>query len=307
MNSELNALMGVIEAYKVRETETRVLGTTPHRDLVDLVKIFLFHHGPFVGRGGWSTTTQGLQDAGADAIHIGGAHSLRLGIQVKSHGDFERSGAATSFRQHVLAQIQESRAYKIDNLLLVLGADLTNKSHLEKCRGLLAELHRQNDPYVGPIEPEATAGLWMWRQHANLSAMDQMFDAGYAYLTTIYDNLGNVNSNSWGKGTGGNWSQLRKSTLRVGDFVNLKAIACSQNGQETEYRFSVQPAGGSFDVRQAWGAGGEWTWAITERDIGKHVVVMISVRARKSHYQFGEFNGDDYTYATYDILPAVRK
>jgi len=248
-----------LSALKISEEETAVLSGVSHRDLVDSVKLFLFHHGAVSGKRSWTNTTQSLQDSGADAIYIAG-HGVRFGFQVKSPGDFERSGSTGTFRQHVLSQIQESRAYKLKHLYLVLAADLTNKSHAAKSRGLLAELHRQNDSYVVVIEPEDTAGLWLWSKGVNSSAMDQMFEAGYAYLATVFDNLGNTNCNSWGKGTGGDWSRQRRGVLRVGDVVHLRAIAHAPQQDQIEFRFSVQPTGGGFDVRRNWSREEKWTW-----------------------------------------------
>lgn len=260
----------------------------------------MFHHGTVSKRDGWTLTTQGLSDSGVDAIHSS-AEDLRVGFQVKCSGDFNRNDRGGTFHQKVLSQIQASRAHKLKKLYLILAADLTNSSHLQKCRGLLNDLSIQGDGYVELIEPEAAAGLWRWSTGVSIPALEQMFDAGYAYLTVVFDNLGNSNSNSWGKGTGGDWSVQRTRVLRVGNAIHLRALARCRRQGDIEFRFSVQLPGTGLEVRRDWSQNSNWTWHVEERDIGKNVVVAIAVRIAKSFYQFDQC--DDYCYATYDILP----
>jgi hypothetical protein len=68
-----------------------------------------------------------------------------------------------------------------------------------------------------------------------------------------------------------------------------------------EYQFIVQRSGGSFVTRQNWSNIPQWTWRIEKEDIGKNVVVKVSVRNPKDYYRYHD--ADDYTYAIYDIFP----
>ena len=299
MNVE--SLLEILEAYSLSQEDTSILAGVQHDRLVEAVNVFIFHHRSSLGLRGWSDVIQGLRDPGVDAIwqcSKGGTKS-KLGIQVKSHGDF--SNVKDSFRRVVLSQISDSRRINPTRLLLFLGADLTNPSQREKARGIISDVQQMQDNYVVTISPEKVAGLWRWNEKLNVSAIDQMNEAGYSWLTTVYDTIGNVNQNSWGKGTGGNWTKTKRTVLYVGEEIGIRAIAMSEDTDNIQFRFSVQPSGGSFQTRRDWGTCEEWTWLIQETDIGRGVCVMVSVRRIKTYYQFQD--SDDYTYATYDILP----
>jgi hypothetical protein len=199
----IDGFLELLEAYSLSQEETAILRGIQHDRLVETVNSFIFHHGPLLGVQGWSDVTQGLRDSGIDSIwqcRLNGITS-KLGIQVKSHGDF--SNAEESFRRTVLSQISDSRRVNIEHLLLILGADLTNPSQREKARGITADIQQMQDNYVITISPEKIAGLWRWNEHLEVSSIDQMREAGYPWLSTVYDTIGNINNNSWGKGIGG--------------------------------------------------------------------------------------------------------
>lgn len=134
--------------------------------------------------------------------------------------------------------------------------------------------------------------------------VEQMGEAGYAWLTVVQDSLGNRNENSWGKGQGGAWSHGTRTTVRVTEKVRFSAQAISPRDDLLQFHFALQPAGGGFQVRQDWSSTAEWTWVVKPEDIGRNVVIKIAVRRPKNYYQFG--NADDYTYATYDVLPPLQ-
>jgi len=158
------------------------------------------------------------------------------------------------------------------------------------------------DGYVYVVSPEKVLGLWQWWQRIDLKTLDQIREAGYAVLTVIYDSLGNRNQNSWGKGQGGDWSHAKRTVVRAGDVVDISAVAVSPESELPEYHFAVQRSGRSFETRQDWASTPDWIWNVTADDIGKHVVVKVAARQKKSYYQFRD--ADDYTYAVYDVLPA---
>ena len=298
----MTELMPIIQAYELPEEATSIFREISHDKLVDATNQFLFHHGILIGINGWGDNIHCLRDGGVDSIwSFGGEKSdTKLGIQVKSHSDFNNIKNG-SFRKSVLAQIAESRQMGLSNLLLGLCADLSSSSQLQKCRGILADVAKMTDDYVVPISPTKMAGIWKWSQGLQTALLDQIREAGYAWLTAIYDSLGNLNQNSWGKGTGGGWSNSKTTTLRVGQNINFRAIGLCGVSSELEYQYSVQRSGRSFEVRRDWLDDPLWTWVVEESDIGRHVCVMISVRRKKNYYQFAD--SDDYTYAIYDVLP----
>jgi hypothetical protein len=296
-----NGLLELLEAYSLSQEETSILGGIQHDRLVEAVNAFIFHHGSLLGVRGWSDVTQGLRDPGVDAVWqctIGDVIS-KIGIQVKSHGDF--SNTIDSFRRIVLSQISDSHRVNLERLLLFLGADLTNVSQREKARGIIADVQQMQDNYVVTISPEKVAGLWSWNEKLNVTVIDQIREAGYPWITALYDTIGNMNQNSWGKGTGGGWTKTRRTVVYVGEEIGIRVIAMAENTGDIQFRFSVQPSGGGFQTRRDWDTCADWTWCLQEPDIGRGVCVMASVRRIKSYYQFGD--ADDYTYAVYDILP----
>jgi hypothetical protein len=126
----------------------------------------------------------------------------------------------------------------------------------------------------------------------------------YATLIEIRDSLGNVNANSWSTGTGGNWScapNCPDLTLDKGDIITITAQAIDPNNRPLEYKFSVQPPGGCFQVLQDWSSSNTLQWAVDSPYIGPNVIVAISVRNDDGSDYQGSFMGDDYTYAIYDV------
>jgi hypothetical protein len=129
--------------------------------------------------------------------------------------------------------------------------------------------------------------------------------AEYAMLKVVSDSLGNVNLNSWAKGTGGNWSHPKNTNLRVGDQIKLSVTAEYRGLGALQYRFSLQRPGRSFEIRQDWSLiKSTWTWNVTKEDIGKGIVIMVAVRAARDYYRLND--SDDYTYALYDVLPTAK-
>jgi hypothetical protein len=95
-------------------------------------------------------TLQSLGDRGCDLL-IEWPHQAKYGIQLKSNGDVEEPDFATK----TLAQIQDSRQHGLVKLYLVLAADITGESNLQKVRCLVSRLSASNDPYVSIVPPES--------------------------------------------------------------------------------------------------------------------------------------------------------
>lgn len=297
--------MQLLQLYESDSASTSRFRTVTHEQLVETMNKFLFHHGAALGIKGWGDNLQSLRDGGVDVVWHFDLETGpgKLGFQVKSYGDFDRN-ADESFRRTVLAQIAESRQMGLSSLFVALAADLANPSHAQKARGLTADIERMTDGYVFAVSPEKTAGVWQWCQPINVDPMEQMREAGYAWLTVVYDSRGNRNQNSWGKGQGGSWSHPKNTTIRVGDAVHISAIGVCPENAVPEFHFAVQRSGGGFQLRQNWNPTADWKWNIVMDDIGRNVFVKIAVRRPKAYYQFND--ADDYTYAIYDVLPPVQ-
>lgn len=297
----IEGILEILESYSLTQEQTSILIGVQHDRIVEAFNTFLFHHRSLFGLRGWSDVTQGLRDAGVDSIWQYSIKEVtsKIGIQVKSHGDFSKND--DSFRKTVLSQITDSHRINLNRLLLLLGADLTDPSQREKARGITSDIQQMNENYVITISPEKVAGLWRWNEGLNVDAINQMEEAGYPWLITISDTVGNINHNSWGKNSSGNWTKIKRTTLYVGEKIRIQAIANYSEIDSIQFRFSVHPSGGGFQTRREWDNCQEWEWTIGESDIGRGVCVMVSVRREKQYYQFQD--KDDYTYAIYDILP----
>jgi hypothetical protein len=138
----------------------------------------------------------------------------------------------------------------------------------------------------------------------------QVFDPAYspATLVSLADSIGNVNTNSVTKGTGPGWScspYCPDLTVEVGETVILTAVGTDPNGLPLQYKFSAQPAGGSFEVRQDWSADNTYVWNVSPADIGPDFGFAISVRNNDGQEWQGPGLGDDYTYAIYEVVDPV--
>ncbi len=92
---------------------------------------------------------QNRQDHGCDLV-IDWPLRAKYGVQLKSNGDVEES----EFARNTIQQIQDSRQHGLKKLFVILAADITGKSNLEKVRAIMSRISAQNDPYTVVIPPE---------------------------------------------------------------------------------------------------------------------------------------------------------
>ena len=115
-------------------------------------------------------------------------------------------------------------------------------------------------------------------------------------IESATDSLGHVNTNSWAKETGGDWSSggLEASpTIYIGDVITFTINTI--NPTNLEYRFEMP--GGTI---QDWSASNVCTWTVTKEAYGKWKVVIAQVRNNDGLNFLGSC--DDYTYLTYTVL-----
>jgi hypothetical protein len=93
--------------------------------------------------------TQGLHDEGVDLLVEQLSTHKRIGLQVKSYFDISEK----DFHQKVLSQITASKKHDLMRLFVILCADLTDPTQLNRSRGLVSELS-QMDNYAVPIVAE---------------------------------------------------------------------------------------------------------------------------------------------------------
>ena len=120
-------------------------------------------------------------------------------------------------------------------------------------------------------------------------------------IDSATDSLGNVNTNSWAKGSGGDWSSggLDASpTIYIGDTLTFTINV--SNATNLQYRFQYQPPGGSFITIQDWSSSNVCTWTVPTDAFGQWTVANVQVRNNDGLNYLGFC--DDYTYLTYIVL-----
>jgi len=95
---------------------------------------------------------QSLPDAGCDLLIEWGA-GAKYGVQLKSHHDIGKP----DFPGKTVAQIQDSRQHGLKGLYVLLAADMTNQSQVQKVHAFTARVSKMKDKYVLVISPEQ---LW---------------------------------------------------------------------------------------------------------------------------------------------------
>lgn len=100
---------------------------------------------------------QGQQDEGVDLIINFLASDTKLGLQVKSYNDINDQ----KFRERVMQQISYSKKHGLSKLLVILCADLENRSHSYKVRNLLSQFSQMSDNYVMAIQPQQALPVYL--------------------------------------------------------------------------------------------------------------------------------------------------
>ena len=100
---------------------------------------------------------QSLQDRGCDLL-VEWTHRGKFGVQLKSNGDVEEK----SFAVKTLAQIQDSKQHGLERLYVILAADISSNSNIQKVRGFESRISTMNSPYVRVLPPERAWTLLLW-------------------------------------------------------------------------------------------------------------------------------------------------
>lgn len=124
-------------------------------------------------------------------------------------------------------------------------------------------------------------------------------------LVSVTDSLGNIQTNSWANGTGGDWKpELRSSSnnlhcsnciIQIGDKITFTMNA---NQEGLEYRCYEGAIG---KMITEWSASNTCDWIVSKEDYGQRAYIMVSIRNGNGLDYMGGENGDDYTYMTYKV------
>ena len=113
--------------------------------------------------------------------------------------------------------------------------------------------------------------------------------------------MGNTNTNSWAKGTGGDWSSgglEASSTIYIGDVIVFTINVDNSIG--LQYRFKYEPPSCSFITIQDCSNSNVCIWTVPKDAFGKWTTVSVQVRNNDGLNFLGFC--DDYTYLTYIVL-----
>jgi len=87
----------------------------------------------------------------------------------------------------------------------------------------------------------------------------------------------------------------------VGDVLSFTATATDLEGDGLEYQFSLFDYGGSGTIVQDWSTDNTYTWSITDDYVGPNINMHVAVKDNNGELWFGDFNGDDWLYLTYQV------
>lgn len=138
-------LRDVIWVASAGVSSTKGFRDLRHDDLVGRLQMVLEERLPESPR---IYVSQSLQDRGCDLVIEW--INVKSGVQLKSDGDVEKD----DFASKTLAQIQDSRQHGLSQLYVVVAADITTESNLQKVRGMMSRISAMNDPYVVGVPPE---------------------------------------------------------------------------------------------------------------------------------------------------------
>ncbi|MFA5134909.1 MAG: hypothetical protein WC505_03955 [Patescibacteria group bacterium] len=122
-----------------------------------------------------------------------------------------------------------------------------------------------------------------------------------ATLVSVVDSLGNTqNKSAAGEGDDTyQWSEY--PMLEVGEMITFTAAATDTESDDLEYKFMLFDYGGSGTVVQDWSSVSTYQWTITDDYVGPNINMMVAVRDDNGEEWFGESNGDDWLYLTYQV------
>lgn len=121
-----------------------------------------------------------------------------------------------------------------------------------------------------------------------------------AVFSQISDSLGNVNPNSWGQGTGGDWSGGidASPTVNTGQQLTF-TIAATGDCDPLEYRVQRYRSGIEIEVIEPWSDENTFSYSFVADDVGDYLMLIVDVRNQDPRHHFGD--RDDYTYLTYEV------
>jgi hypothetical protein len=119
-------------------------------------------------------------------------------------------------------------------------------------------------------------------------------------LLQVADSLGNVNPNSWGQGTGGDWPGGIDASPEV-DVGQQLSFTIEANGDcaPLEYRVQRYRPDRDIGIIQPWTEDPSFSYTFEPGDVDDYLMLIVDVRNQDPRHYFDD--RDDYTYLTYVV------
>jgi len=148
----------IFELFNIEAVETertQYLKELNHYKIVELCNKWLENKRKSLGLGISSNIIHNMREAGIDIIVNTPELNMKFGIQIKSNNDVKEE----NFERNVKAQITDSKKHDIKGLIIILAADMTEKSVEIKVKGLISDLDQLKGESIIIIPPEKLVTL----------------------------------------------------------------------------------------------------------------------------------------------------
>ena len=139
-----------MDPYRISDKDTSGFIRVPHDEILYAYEYWLQYLKLLVKEPFTIQIIQGLQDEGVDLILECLKSNKKIGLQVKSHSDLKNN----EFRKNTMTQIAYSEKHKLDKLIIILCADLQDKSQGPKVRNMMSQVSQMPRDYISVIGPE---------------------------------------------------------------------------------------------------------------------------------------------------------
>lgn len=146
----VKTISDLLDPYQIPDKDTSGFVGVPHDEILYAYEYWLQYLKLLVKEPFTIQITQGPQDEGADLILRCLNSNKEIGLQVKSYMDLNDK----EFRKNLMAQIAYSEKHELEKLIIILCADLQDKSQGLKVRNMMSQVSQMQRGYVSVIGPE---------------------------------------------------------------------------------------------------------------------------------------------------------
>ena len=146
-NEMFNAFLKIFALDSCAKEDTKFFVKIPHETILKWLLTWV----EAKDRELFGDVTHGLQEGGIDIlIQVCSGEKPKFGIQVKNDNDLKEK----DFTQKMKAQITDTRKHRLQGLIIVLAADMNDKSVEGRVNGIISEVSQMDDPSLTVISPQ---------------------------------------------------------------------------------------------------------------------------------------------------------